>query len=226
MWKIDCEMCGSETLKEVIGHVYVYIYTQHVFLYTVYIYIYIMWIYINIHKFKILGLPAAGCFLAWVQAEVVKEPPSRRAQMRKKEAPTRPQWNAFAAVEGWDGCPSALCWWSKLQHWTVGIRLGFSIGFGLTRKTCGQKKILTSSLHSNWLKHQVHFQTEPRYLKLVPCCTSQEAAVVVYGAKKGDKTLAMSAKHTSVPSLADFRLISVRKGARAGRNTDRVSLVV
>ena len=62
MWKIDCEMCGSETLKEVIGHVYVYIYTQHVFLYTVYIYI--MWIYINIHKFKILGLPAAGCFLA------------------------------------------------------------------------------------------------------------------------------------------------------------------
>lgn len=43
MWKIDCEMCGSETLKEVIGHVYIlYIYIHNMYFYILYIYIYNM----------------------------------------------------------------------------------------------------------------------------------------------------------------------------------------
>ena len=58
MWKIDCEMCGSETLKEVIGHVYIYI--HNMYFYILYIYINIIWIYINIHKFQNFGVAGRG----------------------------------------------------------------------------------------------------------------------------------------------------------------------
>lgn len=79
VWKRNFER-GYRTCLYII-----YIYTQHVFLYTVYIY------NMDIHQHPQIQNfwgESGVAFLPWKKAEVVKEPPSRRAQMRKKEAPT------------------------------------------------------------------------------------------------------------------------------------------